>query len=86
MIEGDLQGNGTAVEITGPRKIIIPRIQLCPLDPTIPFQLCRRQFAIKITPPMKISKAQRDGVHLPLLVLFHDHLYVGISRILFVLQ
>jgi hypothetical protein len=34
-----------AEQVMGSRKIIlIPRIQLCPPDPTIPFKLCLRKF------------------------------------------
>jgi hypothetical protein len=49
----------TAAEVTGSRKIIpIPRIRLCPSDPTIPFKLCRRRFPIKIAFAVPINKAQ----------------------------
>jgi len=70
-----MQGHSTAAEVTGSSKTIItPRIQLRPSQPTIPFKMCRRRFAIIITFATKISKAQRqmlksDGKHLPSPVL-----------------
>jgi hypothetical protein len=76
------QEDSTAAEVTGSRKIIIiPRIQLCPSDPTIPFKLRRRRFAIKIALAMKISTAQwqmlkNDGKYLPSSVLLHGQLCV----------
>jgi hypothetical protein len=30
------------------QAVLVPRIQLCPSDPTIPFNPCRRRFTIKI--------------------------------------
>ena len=46
-------------QITGSIKTIpTPRVQLCPSDPIIPFKLCRRQFAIKITFAMTVTNAQ----------------------------
>jgi PIF1 helicase. len=47
------------MEIIDPRQnILLPRIELCPPDPTIPFGLCRRRFLIKIAFAMTISKLQ----------------------------
>jgi len=57
MIVKGLHGH---VEITGSGKIIlIPRIQLHPSDPIIPFKAFRRQFPIKIVLAMAISNALR---------------------------
>jgi len=54
----------TEVQITGSRRTIpTPRIQLWPSDPTIPFKLCSRRFAIKIAFPMTVNKAQGQMIN-----------------------
>jgi hypothetical protein len=46
-----------AAGVTGPREsILVPRIQSCLSDPTVPFELSRRRFPIKIAFAMAISK------------------------------
>ena len=49
---------------------LIPRINLTPSDPTIPFQMMRKQFPIKIAFAITINKAQghtlqKAGLYLP---------------------
>ena len=82
-----MQVHSTSADVTCPKKktIIIPKIQLGPSDPTIPFKLCRIRFAIKITLATKISEAQQqmlrsDEKHLPSPVLLHGQLYVVFFR------
>jgi hypothetical protein len=72
-------------EVTWFRKsIFIPRIQLCPSDPTILFELCGSQFPIKISFAMTISKSQRQKLKLaevypPSPVIPHDHFCMTFS-------
>lgn len=52
------------------KTILTPNVQLCPPDPTIPFELCRRLFPIKIAFATTNSKAQgqtfkRIGIYRP---------------------
>ena len=53
-----------ATNVTGARKtVLIPRMQLWPSDPTIPFQLCGRRFPIKIAFAVTVSlKGRRLNV------------------------
>lgn len=80
------------VEIIGSGKIIcIPRIQLHPSDPTIPFKSFRWQFLIKIVFAMTINNAlglmiKHAGMHLPLPVFIHGQLYGTFSLSLFIWQ
>ena len=72
-------------KVTVFRKIIlVPKIQLCPSDPTIPFKLCRRRFPIKIAFAMTVSKAQgqtlkRAAIYPPA-PFPHGQLSVAFSR------
>jgi hypothetical protein len=59
MIVIGLHEHCRAAEVTISKKaILVSRVQLCPSDLTVPFKLCRRQFAIKIAFAVTISKAQ----------------------------
>jgi hypothetical protein len=40
------------------KTILIPRIKLCPSDPTIFFKLCRTQFPVKVAFVVTIGKAE----------------------------
>lgn len=65
----------------------IPRITLNTQDdPEIPFNLCRRQFPIKLAYAMTINKAQgqtaeKVGLYLRNPVFTHGQLYVACSRV-----
>lgn len=48
----------TVAVIFSRKTIFVPRIQLGPLNPTIPLELCRRPFLIKIAFAVTISKAR----------------------------
>jgi PIF1 helicase. len=80
------------MKITGSGKIIlIPRIQLHPSHPTIPFKAFRQQFPIKIVFAMTINNAlglmlKHAGMHLPSPVFNHGQLYVTFSMRLFICQ
>jgi hypothetical protein len=60
MIVRGLQEHCIATEVIGSTKKtnLIPTIQLCPLVPTIPFELWRRRFPTKIAFAMKINQGQ----------------------------
>ena len=53
-----LDEHRTAAEVSGSTKILIPRIQVCPSNPAIPFKMCRRWFLAKIAFRMAINKGQ----------------------------
>ena len=65
----------------------IPRITLTTEDdPDVPFNLCRRQFPIKLAYAMTINKAQgqtadKVGLYLRNPVFTHGQLYVACSRV-----
>lgn len=65
----------------------IPRITLTTEDePDVPFNLCRRQFPIKLAYAMTINKAQGQtadfvGLYLKNPVFTHGQLYVACSRV-----
>jgi hypothetical protein len=63
----------------------IPRIKLIPSDSTLPFDMSRMQFPIKLAYAMTINKAQgqslnRVGLYLDNQVFSHGQLYVALSR------
>ena len=67
------------------QTVLIPSIQLCPSDPTIPFNPCRSRFPIKIAFAVTLSKAQgqklrRAGLYPPSPVFPHGKLCVSYSR------
>lgn len=71
--------------LTTGKTVIIPRINLTPSDPTMPFQLCRRQFPLKVAFAMTINKAQgqtlqKAALYLPQPVFTHGQMYVAFSR------
>jgi hypothetical protein len=50
-----------AGKVSGSRNaVLIPSIQFCPSDPTVPFKLCRRRFAIKIAFAVTVNKAEEQ--------------------------
>lgn len=53
-------------------NVLTLRIQLCPSDRTVPFELRRRQFAIKTAFPVTTSKAH----NMPQYVYIHRHLFL----------
>ena len=63
----------------------IPRITLTPSNTTLPFNLHRRQFPVKLAFAMTINKSQGQrfshvGISLQRPVFAHGQLYVALSR------
>ena len=66
-------------------RAFIPRLELAPKNPDLPFVLRRRQFPVKLAWCMTFNKAQgqtlqRVGLYLDRSVFSHGQLYVGLSR------
>ena len=68
-----------------PIPVLIPRIQLAPSETGLPFQLCRRQFPLRLAYSMTIDKSQgqtfsKIGIFLRKPCFSHGQLYVAFSR------
>ena len=78
-----------ATVITGKRagtRVLIPRMNLIPSDPGLPFKFRCRQFPLTLCFAMTINKSwgqslYRVGVYLPKSVFTHRQLYVAIFRV-----
>lgn len=67
-------------------RVFIPKLDLKSNDPSLPFELLRRQFPVQLAFAMSINKAQgqtfqRVGVYLHEPVFGHGQLYVALSRV-----
>jgi ATP-dependent DNA helicase PIF1 len=78
-----------AIVITGKNageKIRIPRMNLVPSDPGLPFKLMRRQYPLTLCFSMTINKSQGQslshvGIYLPKPVFTHGQLIVDLSSV-----
>ena len=78
-----------ATSISGSKigvKIFIPRIWLSNKDPTLPFEMKRKQFPVKLSYSMTANKAQgqtlsKVGIYIARENFSHGQLYVAISRV-----
>jgi hypothetical protein len=78
---GGLHEHCKSTEVIGPRKTIT-QASVMPIEPTIPFKLCRKQFSINIVFAMTLNKAlgqtpKRAKIHHPSPVFPHGQLYVA---------
>ena len=68
------------------RKIFIPRIWLASKDPSLPFEMKRKQFPVKLAYSMTANKAQgqtldKVGIYIAREFFSHGQLYGAISRV-----
>ena len=66
--------------------VLIPRIQLSPLDTVHPFTFCRRQYPLRLCYVLTINKSQgqslkQAALYLPRSVFTHGQLCVALSRV-----
>merc|ERR1711954_284365 len=67
-------------------KIFIPRIWLTTKNPTLPYEMKRKQFPVKLSYSMTANKAQgqtlaKVGLYIAREFFSHGQLYVAISRV-----
>ena len=72
--------------ISNDNLVVIPRIELAPIIPSLPFILRRRQFPIRLAFSMTINKSQGQtfdqvGIYFKKPVFSHGQLYVALSRV-----
>src|SRR5579859_4821264 len=75
LLGGDHAGN----------QVFIPRISIYPSEAQIPFQLCRRQYPLRLAFCMSINKSQGQslqhvGLDFRSPVFTHGQFYVAVSR------